>query len=76
MTYVKAKIGTGTHTFCKVLFDSGGSYSSIMQSAIPEGVATHAIEPKRLLSAAGESVHNRDVTLDESLTIYIDRKES
>ena len=34
-----------------------------MQSAIPEGVATHAIEPKRLLSAAGEPVHNNGVTL-------------
>ena len=63
MTYAKAKIGAHSHTFHKNLFDSGCRFSCIMLSAIPEGVPTYAIAPKRLLSDTGETIRNRRVTL-------------
>ena len=36
MTYITAKSGENSHTFRKVLFDSGGTYSSIMRSSVPQ----------------------------------------
>ena len=51
MTYITAKSGENSHTFRKVLFDSGGTYSSIMCSSISRGTSLQSAEPKRRTQA-------------------------
>ena len=61
MTYITAKSKENSHTFRKVLFDSGGAYSSIMHSSVPHSISLQSAEPKHLLSAASLTTHDQVV---------------
>ena len=64
MTYITAKSKENSHTFKKVLFNSGGTYFSIMCSSVPHGTSLQSAKPKRLLSAAGLTMHDQVVKFD------------
>ena len=61
ITYITAKSGENSHTFRKVLLDSGGTYSSIMRSSVPHSISLQSAKPKCLLSAADLTTHNQVV---------------
>ena len=64
ITYITAKYKENSHTFRKVLFNSSGTYSSIMRSSVPHGTSLQSAKPKCLLSAAGLTTHNQVVKFE------------